>query len=196
MHTEYQHSINLPYSIIASYDHPLPYLVRVFIPTFLPAMLFRFHILTYLLYISIVSLEETFTYSGYNVLPAGFILGGIARRKEIHFMSEGKGNYGCYGIIDWVAGTSKGQDFLDDVRDEAETQDWEGKAQRKGGKLAKKGKKAKDIGTEAKAKGRGRKKSDSGSGSNGRKADGNGNGYGMRTRAKRRSQDEEDYEDE
>lgn len=174
LHARYQHSISLPYSLIASYDHPVAYLLRAFIPTFLPALAFRFHILTYLLYLAIVSLEETFTYSGYNVLPSGFILGGIARRKETHFLSEGKGNYGCYGILDWVMGTSIGQDFIDDVRDEAEAKDWEGRAQRKGGKLVRKGKEAKEKGKEAKAKGRGRKKSQGGSGSNGRKADGNG----------------------
>ena len=177
----------LPYSLIASYDHPLPYLIHAFIPTFLPALAFRFHILTYLLYLGIVSLEETFTYSGYNVLPSGFILGGIARRIETHFLSHGKGNYGCYGILDWVMGTSVGADVIDDLRDEAEANDWEGRAQRKGGKLVRKGK-------EAKAKGRERKKSESGSGSNGRKAD--GNRQGMRTRARKRSQEDEEEYDE
>ena len=35
-------------------------------------------------------------------------------------MGEGKGNYGCLGIVDFVAGTSLGDDVVDDVREEGE----------------------------------------------------------------------------
>lgn len=73
------------------------------------------------MYLAIVSLEETFAYSGYNVLPSGLILGGIARRQERHLMSEGKGNYSCLGICDFVVGTNLPADVLDDVREEAES---------------------------------------------------------------------------
>lgn len=72
------------------------------------------------MYLALVSLEETLAYSGYNVLPSGLILGGIARRQERHLMGEGKGNYSCLGIVDFVAGTSIGEDVVDDVREEAE----------------------------------------------------------------------------
>lgn len=116
----WQHTITVPFAFVANYDHPLAYFVRVFLPTYLPALLFRFHLLTYHMYLAVVSLEETFAYSGYNVLPSGLILGGIARRQERHLMGEGKGNYSCLGIVDFVVGTSLGENVVEDVRDEAE----------------------------------------------------------------------------
>ncbi|KAI4198801.1 MAG: hypothetical protein LQ350_005042 [Teloschistes chrysophthalmus] len=119
-HMNWQHAITAPFAFVANYDHPLAYLVRVFLPTYLPALLFRFHLLTYHMYLAVVSLEETFAYSGYNVLPSGLILGGIARRQERHLMGEGKGNYSCLGIVDFVAGTSLGENVVEDVREEAE----------------------------------------------------------------------------
>lgn len=119
-HTSWQHTITAPYAFVANYDHPLAYIVHVFLPTYLPALLFRFHLLTYLMYLAIVSMEETFAYSGYNVLPSGLILGGIARRQERHLMGEGKGNYSCLGIVDFVAGTSLGEDVVEDITEEAE----------------------------------------------------------------------------
>ena len=105
---------------MANYDHPLPYILHVFLPTYLPAVIFRFHLLTYYVYLAIVSLEETFAYSGYNALPHGFFLGEIARRQERHLMGDGKGNYGCFGLLDLVIGTSLGDDMLDDIREDAD----------------------------------------------------------------------------
>ncbi|KAL8826010.1 MAG: hypothetical protein Q9191_004063 [Dirinaria sp. TL-2023a] len=119
-HMSWQHSVSPPYSLVANYDFPLAYLVRGFLPAYLPALLFRFHLLTYHLYLAIISLEETFAYSGYNVLPSAFILGGIARRTERHLMGEAEGNFGCFGFMDFALGTSLGQDLADDVRDEVE----------------------------------------------------------------------------
>lgn len=119
-HIAWQHSIPAPYSFVANYDHPVPYLLHVFLPAYLPAVLFRFHILTYHVYLALVSLEETFAYSGYNALPSGLILGGIARRQERHLMGGGKGNYGCFGATDFVFGTGVGEDVLEDAREEAE----------------------------------------------------------------------------
>ena len=58
------------------------------------------------MYLTIVSLEETFVHSGYNVLPSGFILGGMARRQERHLMGDGDGNFSCLGVTDFVMGTS------------------------------------------------------------------------------------------
>lgn len=75
------------------------------------------------MYLAIVSLEETFAYSGYNVLPSGFILGGIARRQERHLIGNGRGNYGGIGLMDLVLGTSLGDDVLDDIREETEQKD-------------------------------------------------------------------------
>ena len=72
------------------------------------------------MYLAVVSVEETFAYSGYNVLPSGLILGGMARRQESHLMGGGRGNYGCWGLCDFMAGTSVGGDVVEDVSDEAE----------------------------------------------------------------------------
>ena len=119
-HKRWQHSIMSPYSFVAHYDHPLPYLVHVFLPMYIPAVVLRMHLLSYNMYLAVVSLEETFAYSGYNALPTAFILGGIARRQERHFLSKGSGNFGCFGLIDFIMGTSLGEDLLDDVVDEAE----------------------------------------------------------------------------
>ena len=121
-HAHWQHAIAAaPYSIIAHYDHPVPYSLHVFLPTYLPAIIFRFHLLTYLIYLAIVSLEDTFAYSGYNVLPSGFILGGIARRQERHLMGSKPGNYGCWGLCDFVLKTSLGSDVIDNMREEQQT---------------------------------------------------------------------------
>ena len=35
-------------------------------------------------------------------------------------MCDGKGNYGCWGIVDFLAGTGIGNDIVDDVREEAD----------------------------------------------------------------------------
>ena len=106
--------------MVANYDHPIAYVVHVFLPAYLPALLFRFHLLTYHLYLAIVSLEETFAYSGYNVLPSGLILGGIARRQERHLMNNGEVNFGCFGVLDFALGTGHGQDLVDEVTEEVQ----------------------------------------------------------------------------
>jgi hypothetical protein len=128
-HKTWSHSPSLPapYSLSAHYDHPLAYLIRSFLPTYLPALLFRFHLLSYLLYLILVSLEETFAYSGYSTVPTNFILGGIARRTDTHFLCKGEGNYAPFGIMDWAMGTSVGDDILEDVEREADKHDVNGK---------------------------------------------------------------------
>ena len=131
LHTSWQHGIRAPFSLVAHYDHPLVYLIHVFLPMYIPAVLFRFHLLTYHIYLILVSLEETFAYSGYNVLPSAFILGGMARRQEKHLMGDGDGNYGCFGLVDLCMGTSLGTDLVDDVIDEAEEKQVARRAKRK-----------------------------------------------------------------
>lgn len=115
LHLSWQHSVSPPYSFVANYDHPIPYLIHIFLPTYIPALFFHFHLITYYVYLAIVSVEETFAYSGYNVLPSALILGGIARRQEQHLLGDGRGNYGCFGLADLVVGTS-----LDDELNDAE----------------------------------------------------------------------------
>ena len=130
LHNTWYHSIPAPYPLSATYDHPIPHLIHHFLPTFLPAYLFRFHLLTYLLYLTAISLEETFTYSGYSTVPTNFILGGIARRTDNHVLCNGEGNYGCWGLVDWVMGTSVGGDVLEDVVNEADRRDVVGRVGR------------------------------------------------------------------
>jgi Fatty acid hydroxylase superfamily len=141
-HENWYHSISAPFPLSATYDHPITYLLRCFVPTFAPALIFRFHLLTYIVFLSLVSLEETFSHSGYSTVPTNFILGGIARRTDAHVVSNGEGNFGPWGIIDWVCGTTVGADVIDDLRAEAEKHDMEGKidvavekAKKKGGHL-------------------------------------------------------------
>lgn len=141
-HEGWYHSIAAPFPMSASYDHPVAYVLRKFIPTFGPALLFRFHLLTYIVFLSLVSLEETFVHSGYSTVPTNFILGGIARRADAHVLSGGEGNFGPWGIIDWACGTTVGADVIDDLTAEAEKHDMEGKmdmavekVKRKGGQM-------------------------------------------------------------
>lgn len=49
-------------------------------------------------------------------------------------MDGGKGNYGCWGLCDFMAGTSVGEGLAEDVRAEAEEKD--GVRKRKGGRRA------------------------------------------------------------
>ena len=136
LHQDWYHKqIDTPFPLSASYDHPLPYLLHSFLPTYLPAFLFRFHLLTYLLFLTLVSIEETFAHSGYSRVPTNFIFGGIGRRTDMHVLCDGKGNFGRIGILDWIMGTTVGPEFFEDVRDELESHDVEGKARRGAGRL-------------------------------------------------------------
>ncbi|ESZ91858.1 hypothetical protein SBOR_7764 [Sclerotinia borealis F-4128] len=115
-HKTYFHSITSPYAFVAHYDHPASYILFRFIPIYLPAVFFRVHLLTYLVALSIVTLEETLACSGYTSIP-GIILGGISRRQDLHSESCGKGNYASWGLLDWIHGTGPGS--KEDVADEA-----------------------------------------------------------------------------
>ncbi|KAF2816434.1 uncharacterized protein BDZ99DRAFT_136033 [Mytilinidion resinicola] len=131
-HQTWCHSIRTPFSFTAAYDHPVCYLLHKFLPIYLPAVIFRFHIMAYILLLSIFSLEEVFTHSGYNVLPSTIMLRGMARRTDAHMMSQGKGNFAPVGVLDWAHGTSLGADVMDDVQEEMEKHD----VQQRAGKAA------------------------------------------------------------
>jgi hypothetical protein len=75
---------------------------------------------TYMLFVGLISLEETFTYSGYRSLPFGFLLGGAARRAELHVTNGGDGDYGVWGVLDWLFGSraENNVDGLDDDEDD------------------------------------------------------------------------------
>ncbi|KAJ5494195.1 Fatty acid hydroxylase [Penicillium fimorum] len=112
-HRSWYHSLPAPFPLTAHYDHPVPYLITKFTPTYAPAIIFRFHMLTYLLYLLFISLEETFAYSGYTVMPTKLFLGGIARRTDMHLLMGAKGNFGPWGIMDWIFGTVLGDSSSD-----------------------------------------------------------------------------------
>lgn len=118
-HEAYFHVVTAPYSLVAHYDHPASYLLFRFIPTYLPSVIFRTHLLTYLLLLSMITLEETLTLSGYSCVP-GIILGGITRRQDLHSECLGKGNFAPWGLLDWLHGTGIGPGIIEDVKDEAE----------------------------------------------------------------------------
>ncbi|KAJ5578031.1 uncharacterized protein N7459_006995 [Penicillium hispanicum] len=130
-HQSWYHELKAPFPLTAHYDHPLAYLVGRFIPTYAPAMLFRFHMLTYLLYLATVSIEETFAYSGYTIMPTSFFLGGIARRIDTHLITDGEGNFGPWGVLDWICGTTVGDSTVeDDLLDEFEDHEVEDKVRK------------------------------------------------------------------
>ncbi len=125
-HLKWQHSVRLPFSLIAAFDHPANYLLTQWAPTFLPAYLFRFHVLTWYLFVALCSLEDLFVFSGFAVLPSSIVMVGMARRADEHFATtyDGKvaGNFGRFGVLDLVCGTAcRGEDdAVDDLQAEAE----------------------------------------------------------------------------
>ncbi|KAJ5091747.1 hypothetical protein NUU61_006617 [Penicillium alfredii] len=130
-HETWYHSLSAPFPLTAHYDHPLAYLVSKFIPTYAPAMLFRFHMLTYLLYLTTISIEETFVYSGYTIMPTSFFLGGIARRTDMHLLTGAEGNFGPWGVLDWLCGTTVGDSSVEeDLIDEIEEREIEEKVRK------------------------------------------------------------------
>jgi hypothetical protein len=121
LHKQYGHSHRgAPYSLLLGADHPLPFLLHRFVPLYLPAAALRPHILVYFIFVALSTLEETLATSGYTVVP-GIMMGGVTRRCATHYSSSGRGNYGAWGLLDWVHGTSVGgRDVVDDARNEAD----------------------------------------------------------------------------
>ncbi|KAI9899800.1 hypothetical protein N3K66_006261 [Trichothecium roseum] len=117
LHRSHAHST--PASALQLYaDHPLPLLTLHLAGTFLPAALLRPHLLTYMLFVLLTTIESTFSHSGYSFVP-GVFLAGIARRNAVHYATRGGANYGAWGVLDWAHGTSAGGSVLQDARDEA-----------------------------------------------------------------------------
>jgi hypothetical protein len=84
----------------------VPYILHNFLPMYIPVHFFRFHMVTYLIYIVIISIEETFTYSGYSILPIS-MLQGAASRVNGHLSSDGRKYFGRIGLADLVMGTGE-----------------------------------------------------------------------------------------
>lgn len=129
-HKNWYHSLRYPFPLTAHYDHPIPYLLVKFVPVYVPAAVFRFHMLTYMIYLLLLSLEEAFSHSGYRSVPTGFLLGGVSRRADLHVASGGEGNFGTWGVSDWLCGTTAGETVEDDIRQELEDHDVDDKIQK------------------------------------------------------------------
>ena len=56
-------------------------------------------------------------------MPTNFFLGGIARRTDMHLLMGARGNFGPWGVVDWILGTVVGDDSDDDVSAEADERD-------------------------------------------------------------------------
>ncbi|KAI0904117.1 hypothetical protein F4824DRAFT_113776 [Ustulina deusta] len=121
LHAQYAHSCKpaTPYALMLYADHPLPLMLNRLLPIYLPSLVVRPHLLTYFLFTLLTTIEETLSMSGYSIVP-GIIMGGIARRTATHYASGGSGNYGAWGLLDWIHGTSIGKDVVEDIRNEAE----------------------------------------------------------------------------
>ncbi|CRG85004.1 hypothetical protein PISL3812_02160 [Talaromyces islandicus] len=119
LHNTWYHGLRAPWPLTAHYDHPICYLIWKFLPLYIPAALFRFHMTTYMIFVTLVSLEETFTHSGYASLPMDIFLGGMARRTELHVINGGDGNYGAWGVLDWLGGSTVGgsEAIEDDIQE-------------------------------------------------------------------------------
>ncbi|KAF2998352.1 hypothetical protein E8E14_004053 [Neopestalotiopsis sp. 37M] len=120
MHKSYgHHHRGAPYSLMLYTDHPLPLLFHRLLPVYLPSLVIRPHLLTYFLFTLLTTVEETMSMSGYSVVP-GILMSGVARRTATHYASGGRGNFGAWGLLDWMNGTSVGKDVVEDLQDEAE----------------------------------------------------------------------------
>ncbi|KAK4180514.1 hypothetical protein QBC36DRAFT_26986 [Triangularia setosa] len=122
LHKSYSHKYHSPpFSLQVKIDHPLPFLLHHFLPAYLPALLLRsnLHLLTFFVFLSLTTIEETLSHSSYTVIP-GVIMGGITKRTCMHYTGKKQGNYGTWGVLDWAHGTGLGKrDIWDDVRREA-----------------------------------------------------------------------------
>ncbi|KAH0563034.1 hypothetical protein GP486_002399 [Trichoglossum hirsutum] len=93
-----------PTALLSHYDHPLPYLLLHFLPTYLPALVLRPHLLTFLLFLAVVSLFEALQLSSLRGLPAPF-LDALLDAKEEHWITGGTRAFADLAILDWLAGT-------------------------------------------------------------------------------------------
>ncbi|KAI9894225.1 MAG: hypothetical protein M1814_004079 [Vezdaea aestivalis] len=126
-HERVHHAVKAPFSFSAHYDHPLAWVVWRWMPVYGAAGLFRFHLLTWFVFLALVSVEECVGSAGYDL--NSIVMGGLARRQDAHSETGGLGNYAPWGVLDWVFGSSVGADVMDDVREEWEKHDGREKAE-------------------------------------------------------------------
>ncbi|KAL7274185.1 hypothetical protein RUND412_002925 [Rhizina undulata] len=106
-HKTWQHAQKKPWVALCHYDHPAVDLLCKWLPVYLPAALLRFHVLTYFLFLSVVSLEEAVSHGGYKLknVPGLNVFTGVRNGVHGHFKSGGQVNFSPYGIMDWIHGT-------------------------------------------------------------------------------------------
>ena len=86
------------------------------------------------MFLSVISLEEAVAFTNYSSFPSSILIGGVARRQGGHLRSGGRGNFGSWGLADWVMGTSIGGGIEEDIQEELDEHDvadraegvWEG----------------------------------------------------------------------
>ncbi|KAI1819271.1 sterol desaturase family [Xylaria intraflava] len=117
LHAQYAHERKgaAPYSLLLYADHPLPLVFSHLVPVYLPSLVIRPHLLTYFLFTLLTTIEEMLSMSGYNVVP-GIVMSSIAMRTATHYASGGRGNYGVWGLLDCIHGTSVGKDTISYTR--------------------------------------------------------------------------------
>jgi sterol desaturase/sphingolipid hydroxylase (fatty acid hydroxylase superfamily) len=103
VHHKAQYSI----SIAVEYFHPVEYFVGVVIPFSIPPLLFKCHLLTYILWLGCNSFESITAHSGYDF---GAFLPN-AREHGYHH-SHFANNYGSFFNI-WDRMLSTNKDFLE-----------------------------------------------------------------------------------
>ncbi|KAL2835895.1 hypothetical protein BJY01DRAFT_252274 [Aspergillus pseudoustus] len=102
-HNSWFHALRGALPLTAHYDHPLAYLLHTFLPMYIPVYYLRFHAITFFIYTVLISIEETFTYSGYSIIPFS-ILQGTASRVNMH-LSDSRRYFGRLGLVDFFLGT-------------------------------------------------------------------------------------------
>ncbi|EJT98899.1 hypothetical protein DACRYDRAFT_101538 [Dacryopinax primogenitus] len=99
-----QHHSHPPTPLLARAQNPADYILLSLLPTYLVPLLRRSHILTFLLILGTQCVVDVVRFSGYQGLwgPAG----GLSSRTEAHYYNRGTCNFGIWGILDYVHGTS------------------------------------------------------------------------------------------
>jgi hypothetical protein len=123
-HLNWQHAFSRPTAILAAYDHPTNYLLARWTPVFLPAVIWRMHLLTWYLWLAIVSIEEVVGYCGYRTAVVLPFVGGCAGRVDRHFevvrKEGGRAVFSAWGALDWVCGTGEKVEVEETTSEEEE----------------------------------------------------------------------------
>jgi sterol desaturase/sphingolipid hydroxylase (fatty acid hydroxylase superfamily) len=101
------HNARYTVSIASEYFHPVEYIVGIVLPVFLPPLLLRSHMLTYLIWLCFKLFETTTAHSGYDFGPWF-----PNSREHSYHHSHISNNYGSFfNVWDRLLGTD--QKFLE-----------------------------------------------------------------------------------